>query len=77
MTSVRWETVTDDGTAEFQVQYGGKTAKIKLEGLDTTGWQEEPAPPWTEFYLKCFKELFDAIQAKDTHWTDRHPGGKG
>ena len=74
MNRVRWEAVTNDGTAEFQVTYGTKVARIKLEGLDTTGGLTETGP---DFYRKCFKDLFDAIQAKDTHWTDRHPGSEG
>lgn len=75
MNIVRWEVVTGDGTADFQVQYGKKVAKIRLEGLDTTG-----EAPWKDFYLKRFQELFDAIQAKDTRWTDRpgtSSGGEG
>lgn len=63
--------VTTAGTAEFQVTYGGKTARIRLEGLETTGGPEEDFIPWEPFYRECLKELFDAIQADGTHWTDR------
>jgi hypothetical protein len=59
------------GTAEFEVSYGGKTARIKLEGLETTGGPEEDSIPWQPFYQERLKELFEAIMANDTQWTDR------
>jgi hypothetical protein len=59
------------GTAEFKIDYGEKTARISLVGLETTGGPEEDSIAWEPFYRKCLEELFDAIQAEDTHWTDR------
>lgn len=59
------------GIADFTVDYGGKRARIRLESLDTTGGPEETATPWEPFYKERLKELFDAIQADGTLWTDR------
>ncbi|OHC26304.1 MAG: hypothetical protein A2Y50_07315 [Pseudomonadales bacterium RIFCSPLOWO2_12_59_9] len=70
MNIVRLEFV-HPGIAEFKVTYGGKTAKIKLEGLETTGNPEEDYVAWRPFYQKCLEEVFDAILASDTQWTDR------
>lgn len=62
---------THPDIAEFTVTYGKKTAWIKIEGTGTTGGPEEDSIAWEPFYRECLKELFDAIQAKDTHWTSR------
>lgn len=70
MNIVRWEIVAA-GTAEFQVTYGAKSARIRLEGLGTTGGPEEDSIAWEPFYRERLKELFDAIQADGTRWTDR------
>lgn len=59
------------GIAEFKVTYGKKTAQIKIDGLDTTGGLEDDSIPWEPYYRKCLEELFAAIQAGDTQWTDR------
>lgn len=56
------------GTAEFVIDYGEKRARIKLEGLGTTGGPEEDSMPWEPYYRKCMEELFAAIQANDTDW---------
>lgn len=65
MNIVRWEAVTSS-SAEFQVDYGQKRARIKLEDLEIPDDAD-----WEAFYRKRLTELFDAIQADDTRWTDR------
>lgn len=62
---------THPGIAKFQVTYGKKTAWIEIDGLETTGAPEEASIPWEPFYRKCLEELFAAIQAGDTRWTNR------
>lgn len=70
MNNVRLDFI-HPGIAEFQVTYGKKTAWIKIDGLETTGGPEEDRIAGEVFYRKCLKELFDAIQADGTRWTDR------
>lgn len=70
MNIVRWESVAAS-TAEFTVDYGGKRARVKLEGLGTTGRPEETPEDWKPFYRERLKELLDVTQAEDTYWTDR------
>lgn len=59
------------GTAEFQVTYGTITARIKIDGLDTTGGPEEDSIEWRPYYQQRLEELFAAIQAEGTDWTFR------
>ncbi len=62
---------THAGIAEFTVDYGEKRARIRLEGLATTGGPDEISISWEPFYRECLKELFEAIQADSTRWADR------
>lgn len=62
---------THPGIAEFTVDYGGRNARIRLEGLETTGGPEETSIPWEPYYREQLKELFDAALREDTYWTDR------
>lgn len=70
MTTVRLDW-THPGIAVFVIDYGeNKSATIRLEGIGTTGGEEETGTPWKPFYQACLEELFAAIQAEDTIWRD-------
>ncbi|KZN16192.1 MULTISPECIES: hypothetical protein [Pseudomonas] len=65
MDTVRWQ-VINSSTAELEINYGQKWAKVRLENLV---FDTELKPE--DFYKKCLAELFTAINAKGVHWTDR------
>jgi hypothetical protein len=67
MNIVRLEVLTS-GSTEFEINYGKKTARIRLENLEIP---DDAETDWKAFYKKCLTELFDAIQADGTYWTDR------
>ena len=65
MDTVRWQ-VTDKSSAELEINYGQKRARIRLENLV---FDTELKPE--DFYKKCLADLLTAINAKGTYWTDR------
>ncbi|MFW0759103.1 hypothetical protein ACN1C3_31040 [Pseudomonas sp. H11T01] len=67
MDTVRWQTI-NSSTAELEINYGQKTAKIWLENLAIPDDAKSEAKA---FYLDRLKELFAAINAKGVYWTDR------
>ncbi|WP_449439716.1 hypothetical protein [Pseudomonas migulae] len=65
MDTVRWQ-IINSSTAELEINYAQKFAKIRLEDLVL-----DPNLSPEDFYKKCLAELFAAINAKGTYWTDR------
>ncbi|WP_207285147.1 hypothetical protein [Pseudomonas sp. FW300-N2A2] len=67
MDTVRWQTI-NTSIAILEINYGQKFAHIRLENLAIPDDAESDA---RTFYLERLAELFTAINAKGTYWTDR------
>jgi hypothetical protein len=67
MDTVRWQTI-NRSTAELDINYGQKRARIRLEDLAIPDDAKSEAKA---FYLEQLNELFAAINAKGMIWTDR------